>query len=484
MKFLRKGSNKEEQGDTISIGNFLADVAQLLRRAPPKTDEALSMIKDFILKNPTFIEENEAKKILIFILEQLTPFAHPEVNYLSDRLKRRIKKEAFPHTKDIIDELETLADLYISFIPEEDPDLPPETLPKRLAETLIFLGERDTWLREKAFAFKEAISSEKPPSWEKINGLLREVINHGDITLADWRRERQEMRDTLMTVAQDFNGALEQFGQTSGNLDRMSTRIKEQGNLREDDIKQIRNLLLQEISTFQHHAESVTEKLQQSQAQVRKSQERLKALDEELLEMRDERLKDDFSGLPNRYAFLLRLRRNRLNYQRTKRPFSIIFMRIRKMGLIIRHLGDEQGRRLFLALIKRMRQDLRRSDFISIYDRERLLILLPGTPEEDALKTAQQLAAMLVHTRFRITQKTLRFFAGFAATSGTEQESEKRLLSRLEREAKSALSEEGGNYVSVHGQNHPPPLLAEEESEKKIIHVGPTPRKNLEKSPS
>lgn len=107
---------------------------------------------------------------------------------------------------------------------------------------------------------------------------------------------------------------------------------------------------------------------------------------------------DHLTGLANRRAFFEAAELERLRWQRAPRPVSVLMLDVDHFKRINDLHGHAAGDAVLKALAGRMAASFRGMDTVARIGGEEFVVLLPGTPVDDALAVAERLRASLSRT--------------------------------------------------------------------------------------
>ena len=111
---------------------------------------------------------------------------------------------------------------------------------------------------------------------------------------------------------------------------------------------------------------------------------------------------DDLTGVYNMRAFSAILRRNFQQSVRHGHPLSLVMLDSDNLKAVNDTHGHEAGNRLLQHLIRKVSEELRRSDIIARYGGDEFTILLPETDGRGALETAERIRKSIETSQFDV----------------------------------------------------------------------------------
>ncbi|UCH48245.1 MAG: GGDEF domain-containing protein [Betaproteobacteria bacterium] len=111
---------------------------------------------------------------------------------------------------------------------------------------------------------------------------------------------------------------------------------------------------------------------------------------------------DELTGVYNMRAFSAILRRTFQQSARHNHPLSIVMLDSDNLKAVNDTHGHEAGNRLLQHLIRKVSEELRRSDTIARYGGDEFTILLPETDRRGALETAERIRKSVETSQFDV----------------------------------------------------------------------------------
>ncbi|MBF0135235.1 MAG: GGDEF domain-containing protein [Magnetococcus sp. DMHC-1] len=390
-----------------TMETFLEKVLKGLERDPPATAEAKRLLKDMLVRQPWTASINDARAVGSLLLDTLVkPVLSQDREREADveRLSRQIRtaNPLSPATVAApVNQIATwIKELMVN--PGSRDAGPPETFRERLLIILRQLGNKDSRLAE-------AVNKLGPPgtevSWKDLHTLLSGMIIQEEMGRTLWQQERDELKSTLLDIVFQFNAMLQNMGRPGENTEQTIATLRTQE--RSTDLEELKKLLLHEVEEFQQYARSLQEQREESRVMLVRARDRLQQMETALTASQDEQLLDPVSGLPNRFSFSAHLTRNRERALHLQEPFALLLCRMENLGTLLEGMAEKEGRRLILALVKRIRGKTGPDPYLARLSVEVFAIILPRGNLEQTRSMANQLQELFENLRFRLGNQSL-----------------------------------------------------------------------------
>ncbi len=178
---------------------------------------------------------------------------------------------------------------------------------------------------------------------------------------------------------------------------KQSEKIEEITHL--DDIKKLKNALIQEI---EHIQETVRVKQSHDSAKLDLLSRQVSNLNVQLEKARTESLTDGMTGIYNRKAFDSHISALVEKNTVSKVTFALLMLDIDDFKKVNDIHGHQIGDRVILAIINKCRQSIRGEDFFARYGGEEFVIILPGASLKNAIKRARHICKSIASTCYSL----------------------------------------------------------------------------------
>jgi diguanylate cyclase len=168
-----------------------------------------------------------------------------------------------------------------------------------------------------------------------------------------------------------------------------------------DDIKKIKNKLIIEIENIR---QTLREKEIHDSEKLEKLSKKVNSLNVELEKAKEESVKDGLTGIYNRKAFDgyigMIVERNTV----AKAPFSILLLDIDDFKKINDNFGHQTGDRVLVAMAHKCREFIRSDDYLARYGGEEFVVVLPGASLRNAVKKAKLICKEMAKAKYALEE--------------------------------------------------------------------------------
>lgn len=438
----------------------LEQIRDLLNEDPPKSQQALRLVKDLVIQGICVQELDVLRNASIMLLEHLVrPILAGDQEHQAriGRLIRQIRTDQIFTSKTIVSHMEAITPWISGQTANvQASDSTPPFPAALLQEALITLGGNE---------LREIFPSGKDPDWDQLYLQLGSIIHRQRRSRSNWQREQRELQTHLAEMAQTLAESLRLIGVDSENVNRLANRLASDAPV--TDFVAICDSLWEEVQKFQASAKDLRARLAASREVEERFRVLLRRAEWELLDVQDEKLLDSFTGIPNRFALLGYLERA-MQFHREGAPgFTLVLLLIEEYSEIVRDLGRNRVNRLMASVAGQLTTEVRPGDYLARYNDETFALVCPRTGEAEAITLATQLRDMLDYTRFETKDAILTMRVAFGVVRHEAGEGTESLLGLGLMAAKEALAENGSRIRSVPPRQKPtppPPLPAKKKT--------------------
>ena len=268
-----------------------------------------------------------------------------------------------------------------------------------LGAGLTELSEDESWARGQAQALQARLA-------DGINA--RSVRAAGELlaeTRARQQRVRQERaaaRDALKALIPRMLAELasleEQTGRFEGSVGRHAEAIEGAESL--EGLAGVVRAIVEETRAVQQVVGSARGRLQAETARAAELQQRVQQLEDELRKLSDEVHTDALTRVANRRGLESRFATECARLQREPAPLAVGLIDIDNFKKLNDTLGHAAGDKALQALAAKVQEGLRPADTVARFGGEEFVVLLPGSPVDEAQQVLTRLQRALSASLF------------------------------------------------------------------------------------
>ncbi|NOZ55088.1 MAG: diguanylate cyclase [Gammaproteobacteria bacterium] len=262
--------------------------------------------------------------------------------------------------------------------------------------------------------------------------ILNGIADLVTLTRSKLEQEKQDLQDFLHQLTQNLQdidkhiaGAQsqraaavlsnEQFDNT------FNAHVKDIRASLEDisDPKQLKLIIRERVDTIRdhvvHHSDSEIARHKQLEAELTKTNTRLKELEMEsqqlrqrLIEEHAHAIRDPLTGMFNRLAYEERITQEYSRWKRYQTPLSLLIFDIDHFKRINDTYGHKAGDKALKLISKCLQSNIRESDFIARFGGEEFVAIMPETTIKAAIEAANKLRQTIENNQFHYEGKDVR----------------------------------------------------------------------------
>ncbi len=287
---------------------------------------------------------------------------------------------------------------------------------KELSAGLVELAEDDSWARGQCENLEARLA----------DGLNARSVRAASDLLAKTREkqrslrsERERARDALKTV---IRGLMNELGELGDETDRFESSLGRyaDGIEKADSLDGLADMVREMVSesrAVQERVGNARRKLLDDQAQAAQLEHRVRQLESELRQLSDEVSTDALTQVANRRGLHQAFDVERARLERTPGDMALGLIDIDNFKKLNDSLGHAAGDEALKGLATQIREGLRPVDTVARYGGEEFVVMMPGTPVDQAQQVLTRLqrtisAALFMHENRELL---ITFSAGVTA---------------------------------------------------------------------
>jgi diguanylate cyclase len=252
-----------------------------------------------------------------------------------------------------------------------------------LTEGLTDLSEDDSWVRGQCEAMRSEI--ERGLSSRGVRSL-HEMLRNTRARQRELQIERIHTRDALKKLIHQMLRDIGELGEHTGrfndNVGRYAEVIGAAPSL--ESLAGVVREMVEETRTVHTLVSQTQQRLNDEHQLAAAMAERVRALEDEIRRLSDEVSTDQLTQIANRRGLIASFEIESSRAQRNQTPLAVGLLDIDNFKQLNDTLGHQTGDEALKFLANRVKQALRPGDLVARYGGEEFVVLLPGTPVEEA----------------------------------------------------------------------------------------------------
>lgn len=261
---------------------------------------------------------------------------------------------------------------------------------KELSAGLVELAEDESWARGQCESLEARLA----------DGLNARSVRAASELLAKTREkqrslrsERERARDALKTV---IRGLMNELGELGDETDRFESSLGRYADGIEtadslDGLADMVREMVSESRAVQERVGTARRKLLDDQAQAAQLEQRVRELEGELRQLSDEVSTDALTQVANRRGLHQAFDVERARLERTPGDMALGLIDIDNFKKLNDSLGHAAGDEALRSLSAKIRDRLRPVDTVARYGGEEFVVMMPGTPVDQAQQVLTRL---------------------------------------------------------------------------------------------
>jgi diguanylate cyclase len=252
-----------------------------------------------------------------------------------------------------------------------------------LTEGLTDLSEDDSWVRGQCEAMRSEI--DRGLSSRGVR-TLHEMLRNTRARQRELQIERIHTRDALKKLIHQMLRDIGELGEHTGrfndNVGRYAEVIGAAPSL--ESLAGVVREMVEETRTVHTLVSQTQQRLNDEHQLAAAMAERVRALEDEIRRLSDEVSTDQLTQIANRRGLIASFEIESSRAQRNQTPLAVGLLDIDNFKQLNDTLGHQTGDEALKFLANRVKQALRPGDLVARYGGEEFVVLLPGTPVEEA----------------------------------------------------------------------------------------------------
>lgn len=265
---------------------------------------------------------------------------------------------------------------------------------EELSGSLTDLAENDSWARGQCDAMRVKIAEGLTARGIKAVSEQLRVTRDRQLRL---RQEREQARDALKGFIHQLLSELGELGQHTGRFHESVGRYAEVIE-RADTLESLADVvreMVQESRTVESLVGQAQQRLHDELARASALSERVQALEDELRRLSEEVSTDQLTQVANRRGLMSSFEVERARHSREGAPLSVALLDVDNFKRLNDELGHGAGDEALRSLAALVARTLRPTDLVARYGGEEFVLLLPGTPIDEARQVLNRLQRAL-----------------------------------------------------------------------------------------
>ncbi|MGV8959942.1 MAG: diguanylate cyclase [Stenotrophomonas sp.] len=301
-----------------------------------------------------------------------------------------------------------------------------------LLENITELLDDRSWLQGQIGAVRELLSGPLDrASVEQTRSNLREVIYKQGLLKQGIAESKAAMKELMGGFVEHVDGMAISTGEYHDRIAGYSLAARQARSIA--DLNKLLNDVLQDTGRVQEQALRARDHLASARAEVEAAEQRIQQLEQELKDVAGLVRTDPLTGALNRRGFDEALRREIDRVGRSGNPLCLTLLDLDNFHQTNSTHGHAGGDLALRHLVAVTQSQLRSCDSIARLGGDEFVLLLPDTPQAEALATMQRLQRAMAQRPF--LHQDLRVYVSFSAGTAQWQpgESAEGLLQRADR---------------------------------------------------
>ncbi|HEV8691423.1 MAG TPA: diguanylate cyclase [Ideonella sp.] len=270
---------------------------------------------------------------------------------------------------------------------------------RELTAGLTELAEDDSWVQGQVASLHERLAG--PPNARALQSASQ-LLAHARERQRELRGDRDKARHALQELIQHMLSELGELDQHTGRFSAGMLRYAETIE-RADSLESLAGVVREMVDdsrTVHGLVNATRERLAGEHQRATDLEQQVRSLETELRKLSDEVGTDALTQVANRRGLMQAFDAEKSRLERDGGPLAVGLLDIDNFKRLNDSLGHTVGDQALVALAQHVRQSLRPVDVVARFGGEEFVVLLPGTPVEEAQKVLTRLQRELTASLF------------------------------------------------------------------------------------
>jgi diguanylate cyclase len=271
----------------------------------------------------------------------------------------------------------------------------------------------------------ETEKSENERVLKQVSARLGDIASFLTASQADQGeadRSGQELNERLQGEVQEIGSTVK----VATNLADLQVAVKSRLEAIDTHLQAFRAREDRRSRAYRERAERMGERIQQLENET-------VALERSLLREQRMALLDALTGIANRLGYNERIEQEFKRWKRFRQPLSLVAWDLDLFKNVNDNYGHRAGDRVLRAFAKLLSEKLRETDFVARYGGEEFVMLLIGTPADDARIVADSVRADIGRLGFHFRGTPVNVTASCGVTEIRDGDTPETLFDRADR---------------------------------------------------
>jgi len=267
-------------------------------------------------------------------------------------------------------------------------------LSREMAGGLAELSEDDSWVRGQVSSLREHLDESLSA---RAVQAASELLAHTRARQRELRGDRDQARLALKEMIHNMLGELVELDQHTGRFSEGMLRYADTIE-RADTLEALAGMVREMVAESRDvHAlvSSTRERLQGEHHRATELEAQVRALEADLRRLSDEVATDALTQVANRRGLMQHFEIEQARMDRDGGELAVGLLDIDNFKRLNDTLGHAAGDQALVALADHVRQSLRPVDAVARFGGEEFVVLLPGTPVDEAQRVLTRLQRLL-----------------------------------------------------------------------------------------